>query len=281
MNPHTETDVLRRDLQVAYDIQQGFLPTHLPQVPGAEVAALMRPALEVGGDFYDAIPLSGGRLGLIVADVSGKGISAALYMALARTLLRTHSLSAQPRYLSDALESAEVRRLMRSGSLGALAALGAIRQTNEYLLDHHAQPVMFLTLFYAVYEPQSRLLTYVNAGHNPPLLHNAVSGEQDWLAPTDMAIGLMPGCAFEAQERQLSPGDALAIYSDGVTEAFDPDKKPFGEERLADAVVGSANHSAAAILQSITDSVAAFTAGAAQSDDLTLVVLKIDPSVGG
>ena len=135
--------VLQHDLAVAAGIQQSFLPDRLPGLPGAELAASMRPARDVGGDFYDAIPLPGGRLGLLIADVSGKGIPAALYMALARTLLRTHSLSAQPHYLTDALESAQVRHLMRSGSLGALAALGAVRQTNDYLLAHHREPVMF------------------------------------------------------------------------------------------------------------------------------------------
>ena len=272
----TSTLTLRRDLQVAYDIQQSFLPETLPPIPGATVAASMQPALEVGGDFYDAIPLSGERVGLLVADVSGKGIPAALYMALARTLLRTHSLSAQPRYLTDALQSAGVRRLMRSGSMGALAALGAVRQANEYLLAHHRTPVMFLTLFYAVYEPQSHLLTYVNAGHNPPLLYNARTGEQAWLHPTDMAIGLMAGLPFEATERQLTPGDVLVIYSDGATEAFNPRQEMFDTERLAEAVAALADAPAQAILDGIVNRITRFAAGAPQSDDLTLVVLRLD-----
>jgi sigma-B regulation protein RsbU (phosphoserine phosphatase) len=268
---------LQHDLAVAYDIQQSFLPKHLPEVFGAEVAATMNPAHEVGGDFYDVIPLSGERVGMLVADVSGKGIPAALYMALARTLLRTHSLSAQPRYLTDALESAEVRRLMRRGSVGALAALGAVRQTNEYLLAHHAEPVMFLTLFYGVYEPQSHLMTYVNAGHNPPLLYNAVTGRHDWLMPTDMAIGLMANRPYEARQYfPLSPGDVLVMYTDGVTEAFDPQREQFGTERLDEAVTGLAHRSAAEILAGIVGRVAAFAGDAPQSDDLTLAVLKIN-----
>jgi sigma-B regulation protein RsbU (phosphoserine phosphatase) len=267
---------LQHDLELAYAIQQSFLPKHLPHVPGAQVAATMRPAREVGGDFFDLIPLSGGRLGCLVADVSGKGIPAALYMALARTLLRTHSLSAQPRYLTDALESAQVRHLMRSGSLGALAALGAIAQTNEYLLAHHSQPAMFLTLFYAVYEPQSRLLTYVNAGHNPPLLFSAASGEQNWLAPTDVAIGLATGRPFDAQQRQLEAGDILIAYTDGVTEAFSPGREQFGEDRLAETVARQANQPAAAILSAIVGSVAAFAGDAPQSDDLTLAILQVE-----
>ncbi|MBN1138611.1 MAG: PP2C family protein-serine/threonine phosphatase [Anaerolineae bacterium] len=269
--------VLQHDLEVAASIQRSFLPDRLPNLPGAELAASMRPARDVGGDFYDAIPLPGGRLGLLIADVSGKGIPAALYMALARTLLRTHSLSAQPRYLTDALESAQVRRLMRSGSLGALAALGSVRQANDYLLVHHHEPVMFLTLFYVVYEPQSRLLTYVNAGHNPPLLHRASSGEQEWLAPTDVAIGLMPGRLFESQERRLDPGDVLVLYTDGVTEAVNPEMELFETERLAAAVRSLAERSAGEILAGIADHVAAFSAGAPQADDLTMAVLKVQP----
>jgi sigma-B regulation protein RsbU (phosphoserine phosphatase) len=268
--------ILQHELQVAYDIQQSFLPQQQPHIPGAEVVAFMTPARDVGGDFYDLIPLSSGRLGLIVADVSGKGIPAALYMALARTLLRTHSLSAQPRFLTDALESAGVRRLMRGGSSAALAALGAVRQTNEYLVAHHATPVMFLTLFYAVYEPHSRLLTYVNAGHNPPLVYNHNTRAQRWLPPTDMAIGLMEGRPFEAAELQLSPGDALVIYTDGVTEAFNPLREQFGPERLEEAVLNQAHLSAEEILSGITAAVAAFRGEAPQSDDLTLTVLKVE-----
>jgi sigma-B regulation protein RsbU (phosphoserine phosphatase) len=271
----TEEEILQHDLKVAYDIQQSFLPKVLPQIPGAEIAAAMSPARNVGGDFYDVIPLSGGRLGLIVADVSGKGIPAALFMALARTLLRSHSLSAQPRYLTEALESANVRRLMRSGSMGALAALGAVRQTNEYLLAHHGESSMFLTLFYAVYEPQSRLLTYVNAGHNPPLLYNVHSGERVWLPPTGVAIGLLAGHDFEVQERHLEPGDLLVIYSDGVTEAFDPRREQFGVERLAAAMVSLATRSAEDILAGITEAVTDFVEGAPQSDDLTLAILRL------
>jgi sigma-B regulation protein RsbU (phosphoserine phosphatase) len=271
----TKDGILQHDLQLAYDIQQSFLPDRLPPISGAEVAASMTPAREVGGDFYDVIPLSSGRLGILIADVSGKGIPAALYMALARTLLRAYSLSAQPRYLTDALQSASVLRLMRSGSMGALAALGAVRQTNEYLVTHHRQPVMFLTLFYAVYEPQSRLLTYVNAGHNPPLLHNTVTGEQRWLRPTDMAVGLISGSAFEAHECPLCPGELLVMYTDGVTEAFNPQHELYGSERLAEAVASLASFSADAVLGGIVDGITAFAAGAPQSDDVTLAILKV------
>jgi sigma-B regulation protein RsbU (phosphoserine phosphatase) len=269
---------VERELEIAYEMQQSFLPQTLPEVPGVEIAADMRPAYEVGGDFYDVIPLSGGRVGVLVADVSDKGIPAALYMALARTLLRAHSLAARPQYLSDALESAQVRRLMRSGSLGALAALGSVRQTNDYLTDHHSESCMFLTLFYAVYDPQSRLLTYVNAGHNPPLLYNALTDEQDWLRPTDMIIGIMPERPYEAQERQLSPGDVLVLYTDGVTEAFNTEHEMFGEERLVETAHAHCRASAQELVEAIETEVAAFAGEAPQSDDLTLLVMRCLPS---
>jgi len=268
---------MERELEIAHQMQQSFLPQTLPEMPGIEIAATMRPAYEVGGDFYDVIPLSGGRLGTLVADVSDKGMSAALYMALARTLLRTHSISARPQYLSDALESAQVRRLMRSGSLGALAALGAIRQANDYLTDHHSESCMFLTLFYAVYDPQSHLLTYVNAGHNPPFLYNALTGEQDWLQPTDMIVGVMHGRPYEAQERQLSPGDVLVLYTDGVTEAFNTDHKMFGEERIVEVVRAHATASAQGLVEAIEAAVMTFAGQAPQSDDLTLLVMRCLP----
>jgi sigma-B regulation protein RsbU (phosphoserine phosphatase) len=267
-----------RELEIARDIQRSFLPRAFPQVPGAEIAATMHAAREVGGDFYDLIPLTGGRLGILVADVSGKGVPAALYMALSRTLLRSHSLSTRPRYLSDALESAHIRRLMHSGSFGALAALGAVRETNEYMTSQHSESSMFLTLFYAVYEPQSRLLTYVNAGHNPPLLHNRLTGKQDWLRSTDLAIGLLPGRPFDAQECQLSHDDVLVLYTDGVTEAFNASREMFGEERLGEVVRAYQAASAHELLEAIEAEVTDFTGEAPQSDDITILVMRCQPS---
>jgi sigma-B regulation protein RsbU (phosphoserine phosphatase) len=269
-----EKTYLEREMEIAREIQHSFLPQTFPESPDLEIAAAMHPAREVGGDFYDVIPLSGGRLGVLVGDVSGKGVPAALYMALARTLLRSHSLSARPRYLTDALESAHIRRLMHSGSLGALAALGAIQETNDYLTSHHSESCMFLTLFYAVYEPQIGLLTYVNAGHNPPLLYNALTGEQDWIQPTDMAIALMPGRPFEAQERRLRPDDVLVLYSDGVTEAFNAEGEMFEQERLAAVVQARQEASAQELLGAIEAEVAAFAGGVPQSDDITLLVMR-------
>jgi len=268
---------MERELEIAHEVQQSLLPRTIPEVPGIEIAATMRPAYEVGGDFYDVIPLSGGRVGMLVADVSDKGMPAALYMALARTLLRAHSLSARPQYLSDALESVQVRRLMRSGSLGALAALGAVRQTNDYLTEHHSESSMFLTLFYAVYDPSSHLLTYVNAGHNPPLLYNATSGQHDWLRPTDMLMGVMPQRPFEAQERHLDPNDVLVLYTDGVTEAFNAQHEMFGEERLVEAIRAHQTASAQELVPALAATVATFAGEAPQSDDITILVMRCQP----
>lgn len=270
---------MARELETAYEIQQSFLPQTLPELESAELAAAMRPALQVGGDFYDLIPLMGKRVGLIVADVSGKGVPAALYMALTRTLLRAFSLNARPRYLSDALESANLRRLMHSGSLEALSALGSVAQTNEYMVAHHSESSMFLTLFYGVYDPGRRLLTYVNGGHNPPLIYNPTSGAHDWLAPTDMCLGLIPGRPYEPQERQLAPGDLLIIYSDGITEAFDPDGNMLERRGLLDivqqktALTTSASLTASDLLTAILADVDAFAGTCPQSDDITLLVL--------
>ncbi|MBM3133928.1 MAG: PP2C family protein-serine/threonine phosphatase [Chloroflexi bacterium] len=268
---------MERELEIAHEVQQSLLPKDIPEVPGMEIAATMRPAYEVGGDFYDVIPLSGGRMGMLVADVSDKGMPAALYMALARTLLRAHSLSARPQYLSDALESVQVRRLMRSGSLGALAALGAVRQTNEYLTEHHSESSMFLTLFYAVYDPSSHLLTYVNAGHNPPLLYNVTSGQHDWLRPTDMLMGVMSQRPFEAQERHLDANDVLVLYTDGVTEAFNARHEMFGEERLVEAIRAHGTASAQELVQALAATVATFAGEAPQSDDITILVMRCQP----
>ena len=268
-----------REREIAYEMQQSFLPHTFPSVEGAEVAAIMRPAREVGGDFYDVIPLSGGLLGIIVADVSGKGVPAALYMALSRTLLRSHSLSTpRARYLTDALESAHVRQLMRTVPNSALAALDSVRTTNEYLAENHSEQAMFLTLFYAVYDPQSRLLTYVNAGHNSPFLYNTFTGEQDWLESTDLIIGVMPDVPYQPQWRQLNPGDVLTLYTDGVTEAFNASREMFGEERLVAAVRAYQAASAQELVEVIRAEVDTFAGGAPQSDDLTLLVMRCQSS---
>ena len=264
-----------REREIAYEMQQSFLPHTFPSIEGAEIAAIMRPAREVGGDFYDVISLSGGLLGIIIADVSGKGVSAALYMALGRTLLRSHSLNTpRARYLTDALESAHVRQLMRTVPNSALAALDSVRTTNEYLTEHHSEQAMFLTLFYAVYDPHSRLLVYVNAGHNSPFLYNTLTGEQDWLESTDLIIGVLPGVPYEPQWRQLNPGDVLTLYTDGVTEAFDAGREMFGEERLVAAVRARQTASAQELVEAIGTEVDAFAGGAPQSDDLTLLVMR-------
>lgn len=265
-----------REMEVAREMQRSFLPGEVVQPKGATLAATMRPAHEVGGDFYDVIPLSGGRVGILVADVCGKGVPSALYMALARTLLRAYSLSARPQWLTDALESSRVRKLMRGGSLGALAALGAVRLTNEYLVEHHSGSSMFFTLFYGVYDPRTLLLTYVNAGHNPPLLQSEL-GNQEWLEPTDMVVGLMPDRRYEATERQLAAGDILIVYSDGVTEAFDRTRTQYGAGRLAALARARARASPQALVDGVMASVDEFAGDASQSDDITLVVLRCGP----
>jgi sigma-B regulation protein RsbU (phosphoserine phosphatase) len=268
-----EAGMALKELEIARRIQESFLPREFPSVSGVEMAATMRPAHEVGGDFYDVFSLTSGRLGFLIGDVSGKGIPASLFMALTRTLLRTHSLSARPRYLSDALESRNIQRLMRSGSLGALAALGAVRQTNDYMIQNHDEPCIFLTLFYAVFEPHSNLLTYVNAGHNPPLLFDTQTGKYDWLQPTDTVIGVVPDRPYEAKERQMTSGNVLVLYSDGVTEAFNSSGEMFGTQRLVDVVKTFQPTSARELLRAIESAVVNFVGDAPQSDDLTLLVM--------
>jgi sigma-B regulation protein RsbU (phosphoserine phosphatase) len=191
-------------------------------------------------------------------------------------LLRTHSVAGRPRYLSDALESAQLRQLMRSGSSGALAALGAVRETNLYFQANHSSDAMFFTLFYAVYEPASRRLVYVNAGHNPALLYNPASGAVAWLKPTDVAVGFDPDRPYEPQECRLQPGDVLVMYTDGVTEAFDRSRRMFGVERLQEVVRGHAHEPAAALVAAIASAVRDHAGAEPQSDDITLLVLNVN-----
>jgi phosphoserine phosphatase RsbU/P len=264
------------ELEMAAGVQRSFLPRHFPKIRGAEVAATMHAASDVGGDFYDVIPLTGERVGLLVGDVAGKGFPAALYMGLARTLLRTHSLSGRPRYLSEAIESANVRQLMRSGSSGALAALGAVRQTNDYFVANHSADSMFFTLFYCVYEPASRRLVYVNAGHNAGLLYNARTGSRAWIRASDVAVGILADRAYEPQECRLEPGDRLVLYSDGVTEAFSSAREMFEEERLQEVVAAHGQESAGQIVAAIVEAVREHAGAEPQSDDITVLVLRID-----
>jgi serine phosphatase RsbU (regulator of sigma subunit) len=244
-----EIALRRAELAIASEIQAAFLPRTLPAIPGFECAAVNRPAREVGGDLHDLIPLSAGRIAIVCADVSGKGMPAALFMGLIRTVLR----SAAPRFAAPA-------KVMRTA--------------NEACCEDAGERGTFVTTFYGVLRPERRTFRYVNAGHNPPLLFRAATGVFETLEPTGPALGLVCGIEFGEAEVALEPGDALVLFTDGVVEAIDEHEKEFGEERLRETIRAHASASAETILQEILAAVGAHCGGTAQFDDITLVVIR-------
>jgi serine phosphatase RsbU (regulator of sigma subunit) len=252
-----EQERLRQELDVARRIQASFLPEACPSIPGWEVAAVWRSARQVGGDFYDffaLLPTPDGtnsweeRLGLVVADVADKGVPAALFMALSRTLMRTVAIDGRP-------------------------AGDAVARVNDLILTD-APSDLFVTLFYGALQPDSGRLEYVNAGHMPPLLVRGADGLVEELRTGGMALGVLPSIHFSQQTAQLEPGDTLALYTDGVTEASNPRQEMFGRQQLIDIITANHSRSASEILDLIDAAVDDFASDAPQSDDFTLVIVK-------
>jgi sigma-B regulation protein RsbU (phosphoserine phosphatase) len=243
-----ERERLERELQLAREIQQTFMPGQLPHLPGWELAFTWRAARQVAGDFYDFFELSGGRLGLVIADVADKGMPAALFMALTRTL-------------------------MRAAALEEVSPAAALARVNDLLVPD-AHQGMFVTAVYAVLSLDTGRLTYANAGHNLPLLLRSGTGELEWLSKGGMALGVLEGVRLEEHAISLEPGDSLVFYTDGVTEAFSPGGDIYGEERLRATLWAAKSGSAQAVLDAIDASVVAFAGDAPPSDDRTLMVLR-------
>jgi len=241
-----------QELALAGQIQASFLPDALPDMAGWQLAAMLEPARETSGDFYDVIPLPDGRLGLLVADVADKGIGAALYMALCRTLIRTYAAEHHTR--PDLVLSATNRRI---------------------LMDARAD--MFVTVFYGILEPASGTLTYCNAGHNPPYLLGAQNRDDvQVLRGTGMALGVTEDVAWEQAVVQLAPGEMLLLYTDGITEAQNRQEAFFGEKRLLEVAQASAGCSAQGMQDALIAEVREFVGDAPQFDDITLMVVARD-----
>lgn len=239
-----------QELAMAGEIQAGLLPGALPEVPGWELAAVLDPARQTAGDFYDCIKLPNGCLGIVIADVADKGAGAALYMALSRTLIRTYAgdYAAQPEQVLNA-----VNRRMLQDTAAAL----------------------FVTAFYGVFDPASGVLTYCNAGHNPPLIFNpATPAVVRELRGTGMALGVVAEGAWHQRTIQLGPGDLLLLYTDGVIEAQNRQDELFGIARLLDVTRTNLGRSAQAVRDAIIAEVYAFANDAPQFDDITVMVVQ-------
>jgi serine phosphatase RsbU (regulator of sigma subunit)/putative methionine-R-sulfoxide reductase with GAF domain len=241
---------LEQELTVARRIQESFLPERCPALAGWQIAAMWRSARQVGGDFYDFIPLrdESGRLGIAIADVTDKGVPAALYMALCRTLLR-------------------------AVAIGGRSASEALIRTNDLILSD-ARSEFFVTIFYLVLEAASGQIGYANAGHNPPLVIRAASRAPEYLSRHGMALGVAPDITLVEQSMSIDAGDALVLYTDGVTEALNEVGEEFGVDRLAHCAVGWLHGTADEIVSAINDALRAHVGDEPPFDDITLVVVK-------
>jgi sigma-B regulation protein RsbU (phosphoserine phosphatase) len=245
-----ELERKKTELKIAREIQQGFLPETVPRLKGFDLAATSLPAKEVGGDFYDFIPVSGDEIGLVIADVSGKSVPAALFMVLSRAMVK-------------------------ASAAGNTSALEVAKRAND-LIAADAKSGMFVTLFYAILDQEARTLRYVNAGHNPPLVLNGETGNLTLLKTRGIAMGVMDDAEMEERKIEIGEGDVIVFYTDGVTEAVDDGFHQFGVERLVETVKVNRHLPAADLVEKITGEVLAFSSGAPQFDDITLMVLKGD-----
>jgi sigma-B regulation protein RsbU (phosphoserine phosphatase) len=243
---------LDRELEIARDVQQRLFPQKLPKVNGLDFAGYCRPAQGVGGDYYDFIHLATGSLGIAVGDVSGKGIAAALMMASLQASLRGQTIKP-----CDTLSE-------------------MIHHINGLVYEASAAN-RYATFFYAQYDPVTRKLRYVNAGHNPPMLRRKKGDDYEFLRLEEggTVIGLFPDSPFKEAEIELQSGDILVAFTDGVSEAMNHAEEEFDEERLMEAIRNCPARSAAGISSHILERVDAFTAGADQHDDMTIVIIRL------
>ena len=249
---HLQLESLKTDLAVASEIQHAILPRVFPPFPDLaeqlDIAASMTPAKDVGGDFYDFFRIDDHRIGFIIADVSGKGIPAAIFMAVSRTLIRATGI--------------------RGGSPS-----DCVTYSNK-LLSSESVDCMFVTLFYGILDVQSGEVVYCNAGHNPPYLLKQNGDVEVLSVSKDPMVGAIDGIEYREERFTMEKGDALVMFTDGVTEAMNTSFEEFGENRLVETLEGVTLHSCKQIIEAVKTDVASFTKDAEQSDDLTLLVIK-------
>ena len=238
---------MERELQLGYALQSSLIPAGVPTIPGWEFAAWWEPAREVSGDFYDFIPLAG-HLGLVLADVSDKGVHAALFMTLTRSTVR--------------------------GTIHTAPHPAAGIDKANQLITQDVQNGMFVTLFYAQFRPDSNEIVYVNAGHCPPLWYRQMEHDIVPLDPTGIFLGFPAGIPHTQQTIQCAPGDLIIFYTDGITEARDTSGALFGEERLQVFLHENAQLAPAELMACLQQHLQAFVGDTPRSDDITVVIVK-------
>ena len=241
---------LEEELAVGREIQRSLLPAALPTADGWQFSDVYRPARHVGGDMYDyfKLPIGEERLGLVIGDVAGKGVPAALFMATSRTLIRSAGMAG----LTPASTLAEANRLILQDSPSDL----------------------FLSAFYGVLDTSNGRFVYANAGHNPPLWFRHSTNEFQELTARGVVLCVVDKISLEEKSIDLASGDILVLYTDGVTEAVDARYEEFGLRRLQQVVAANREKSASDVLEAIVEAVTAYVGDAEQPDDLTLAVIK-------
>ena len=269
-----DAERLAREMEVARNIQRDFLPESLPLARGLELEAMLQPARDVSGDFYDAFALPpSGTIVLVVGDVCDKGVGAALFMALFRSLIRA---SADP-VGGGAIQMIGGRRTLVREALDAATPADLLTRvagfTNDYIARLHGRTNMFATVFLAALTPSTGQFDYVNAGHEPAIIVTP-EGAMWELKPTGPALGLMPEQVFGAGEGTLEPGQSLFMFTDGLMDARNAGGEAFGAARLRSALRANTS-SGSSLVRGVMDALAAFTGQAEPHDDVTLLAAKI------
>jgi len=244
-----EQSELETELELSQTVQRALMPQHPPNIPGLDVAAFSRPAQIVGGDYFDFIPLDDGTHALTIADAVGHGLSASMLMTSLQATLHT--------LLPDSLSPAKV-----------------LERINRFYL-HNVNYTTFVTVFLGKFDPHTRMLTYFNAGHNPPALVRRSRAELTWLKPNGAAIGIVEEYKIQPGLAQLQGGDVLVLYTDGVTEAINAGGQGFGYERLGALLLQYAGLSAADMVAMLRQELNNYTDGRPPADDTTIVVCKV------
>lgn len=249
---HTQLESLKKELTTARDIQQYILPQTFPPFPEEsdriDIYASMEAAKDIGGDFYDFFRIDDDRVALVIADVCGKGIPAALFMAVSRTVIR-----------SKGMLYPDTGKCMTESNLPLVA---------------YSADFMFVTVFYAVYNMKTGLLAYCNAGHNRPVLLHSDGTTEILPKPKNLFVGVYKNVVYKEDTLQMEHGDTLVMYTDGVTEARNPAKQLFGLDRFCSTLSTLTDKNCRQIIEAVKASISDFTAGAEQSDDITLLALK-------
>jgi sigma-B regulation protein RsbU (phosphoserine phosphatase) len=249
----SERERMARELEIARGVQMSLLPKSVPQPEGYDIAGICIPALEVGGDYYDFVYLSGQKIGIAIGDVAGKGVAAAIYMTLTKGILQSHAEdNVSPKLVLSKVNSLMYRTIERNS---------------------------FVSMFYAVLDLRHKTITFARAGQCPVILTQRANRAGTILTPKGMALGLEMGKVFDAvleeQEVHLQSGEVLVFYTDGFTEAMNNRNEEFSEKRLVDAVARYRTRSAAEIIRNVCEEVNAFTGDSVQHDDMTMVVVKV------